>query len=131
MIENSGHKPFTIVFEDYPKYLYALVHGDEYGYDVLAHFLREIADECKKRHFSQVLIEENISATASEEDVFRIASELPELGFGDIRMAYIDRFTEQKDINEFGQGVAEKQGVDVKIFNNMEDADKWLSGSGA
>jgi len=52
------------------------------------------------------------------------------LGFADIRMAYIDRFTEQKDLNEFGQEVAEKQGVDVKIFNNMEDADKWLSGSG-
>jgi hypothetical protein len=78
-----------------------------------------------------VLVEENISATASEEDVFRIASELPELGFGDIRMAYIDRFAEQKDINEFGQEVAEKQGVDVKIFSNMEDADKWLSGSSA
>ncbi|MEP6787327.1 MAG: hypothetical protein ABJB40_02770 [Acidobacteriota bacterium] len=129
MMEND--RPFTIVFEDYPKYLYALVHGERYGYDVLAHFLKEIADECKKRGFDQVLIEENISATASEEDVFRIASTLPELGFADIRMAYIDRFAEQKDINEFGQEVAEKQGVDVKIFSNMEDADRWLSGSGA
>lgn len=43
-----------------------------------------------------------------------------------IRMAYIDRFTEQKELNEFGQEVAENRGVDVRIFASMEEADKWL-----
>jgi hypothetical protein len=130
MSDNSADIPFTIVFEDCPNYLYALVHGEKYGYEVLAGFLREIADECKKRKFSQVLIEENISATTSEEDVFRIASELPQLGFADIRMAYIDRFTEQEDLNEYGREIAEDRGVDVRIFNSFEEADKWLSEKG-
>ena len=127
MSEEIAAKPYTIVFEDYPNYLYALVHGEKYGYEVLSGFLREIADECKKRNFKQVLIEENISATASQEDVFRIASELPEFGFSDIRMAYIDRFLEQKDMNEFGQDVAVDHGVDVQIFGDMESANNWLS----
>ncbi len=130
MSDKIADIPYTIVFEDCPKYLYALVHGEQYGYAVLAQFLLEIADECKKRKFSQVLIEENISATTPEEDVFRIASELPQLGFSDIRMAYIDRFTEQEDLNEFGREVAESHGVDVKIFSSFEEADKWLSGNG-
>ncbi len=121
--------PYTIVFEDYPNFLYALVHGEQYGYEVLSGFLREIAQECKKRGFSQVLIEENISATASQEDVFRIASELPDLGFSDIRMAYIDRFLDQKELNEFGQEVAVDHGVDVQIFKDIESANEWLSGS--
>ena len=129
MSDNIPNIPYTIIFEDHPKYLYALVHGEQYGYEVLAHFLREIADECKKRKFTQVLIEENISATASEEDVFRIASELPQLGFSDIRMAYIDRFAEQKDLNEFGREVAEDRGVDVRLFASLEEADKWLCGN--
>jgi len=88
-------KPYTIVFEDYSEYLYALVHGDQYGYEVLSGFLKDIADECKRRNFRKVLIEENISATANKEDVYRTASELPEFGFAGIRMAYIVRFTEQ------------------------------------
>ncbi len=130
MSDNIAGKPYTIVFEDYPKYLYALVHGEKYGYEILAGFLHEIADECQKRNFNKVLVEENISATASQTDVFRIASELPQLGFSNIRLAYIDRFSEQQELNEFGQEVAENRGVDVQIFSSQEDADKWLTGNG-
>lgn len=120
-------KPYTIVFEDYPEYLYALVHGDQYGYEVLSGFLKDIADECKRRNFRQVLIEENISATANKEDVYRTASELPELGFAGIRMAYVDRFTDQKEINEFGHDVAVDNGIDVQIFATQAEADAWLT----
>lgn len=127
MSDNITGKPYVINFEDGPNYLYALVHGDQYGYEILAGFLREIADECRERNVRQVVIEENISATASEEDVFRIASELSQLGFSDIRMAYIDRFAEQMELNEYGRKVAEDSGVDVKIFSSLEEADKWLS----
>jgi len=127
MSDDYADKLYTIVFQDCPTYLYALVHGDKYGYEVLAAFLTEIAEECKKRNFQKVLIEENISATTSEEDVFRTASELPQFGFSGIRMAYIDRFTDQNQLNEFGQQIAVKSGVDVKIFNTFGDADNWLS----
>lgn len=127
MSDNVVNIPYTIVFEEYPKYLYSLVHGDQYGYDVLARFLTEIADECKKRGLRQAMIEENISATASPEDVFRTASDLPKFGFSDIRLAYIDRFTDQKELNEYGRKIAEESGVDVKIFNSFEEADKWLN----
>lgn len=51
MSDDSEIKPYTIVFEDYPNYLYALVHGEEYGYEVLSGFLGDIAVECKKRNF--------------------------------------------------------------------------------
>ena len=127
MTDNISGKPYVINFENGPNYLYALVHGDQYGYDVLAKFLTEIADECRKRNFDRVMIEENISATASQEDVFRIASELPQFGFADIRMAYIDRFTDQAELNEYGRKIAEDSGVDVKIFASLEEADRWLS----
>jgi hypothetical protein len=124
-----SEKSYTIVFEDHPDYLFALVHGDQYGYEVLSGFLKDIADECKRRNFRKVLIEENISATASKEDVYRTASELPELGFAGVRMAYVDRFTDQKEINEFGHDVAVDNGIDVQIFATQAEADAWLTGN--
>ena len=127
MTESPAEKPYTVVFEEYPEYLYALVHSEQYGYDVLAGFLGQIAEECKKRDFRKVMIEENISATASDEDVIRIASELPELGFSGVGIAYIDRFADQKEMNEMGQDVAVHNGIDVRIFPHQEEADKWLS----
>jgi len=127
-MENTlSEKPYRIVFEEYPNYLYALVHGDEYGYKVLAGFLREISEECKKRGFRQVVIEENISAIASEEDVVKIASEMPQLGYETLRVAYIDRFLEQKEINEMGQENAHDHGFDLQIFQNQLEAETWLA----
>ena len=127
MSDEKPAKPYTIVFDEYPKYLYALVHSDSYGYEVLAGFLREIASECRKRDYDRVLVEENISATTSEEDVFRIASELPELGYAGLRLGYIDRFKEQSDLNEYGEGIARQTGIDVRIFADLGEADKWMS----
>ena len=123
--------PYRIVYEEYPNYLYALVHGEEYGYEVLSGFLREIAEECKRRRFHQVCIEENITGTASEEDVARIATELADLGFANIRMAYIDRFQEQAEMNEIGQDIAVDHGVDVQIFKDQLEAENWLAKRGS
>ncbi|HQU91427.1 MAG TPA: hypothetical protein PLK77_03980 [Pyrinomonadaceae bacterium] len=125
---NSGsERKFTIVYEDYPTYLYALVHGEAYGYEVLVAFLKQIADEVNARGFNQVLIEENISAGATKEDAYRVASEMPEMGFAGIRIAYVDRFLDQEEVNEFGRDVAVYNGIDVRLFNDQEMADRWLN----
>lgn len=121
-------RKYTIVFESYPNYLFALVHGEEYGYEVLCGFLKEIADEVRSRGYKQVLIEENISAAATEEDIYRAAIELPELGYAGIRMAYVDRFMDQREINEFGRKVAIDNGIDVRQFGDISHAAAWLSG---
>jgi hypothetical protein len=127
MNEEPDAKPYTIIFEDYPNYLYALVHGDKYDYDVIAAFLSEIANTCKARNFQKVLVEENISATASESDIARAAADLPKFGFNGIRMAYLDRFSEQQEINELRQDIANDHGVNVGLFSDQAAADKWLS----
>ena len=127
-VNEGSDRKYTIVFEDHPGYLYALVHGEEYDYDVLSAFLREIASEVRSRGYSQVLIEENISAAASEEDIYRAAIELPEFGYAGIRMAYVDRFADQREINEFGRKVAIDNGIDVRQFGDIGHAAAWLAG---
>ncbi|MEQ1763285.1 MAG: hypothetical protein ABL984_09090 [Pyrinomonadaceae bacterium] len=124
---DQADRKYTIVYEDYPTYLYALVHGDAYGYEVLIAFLKEIADEVHARGFKQVLIEENISSGATKEDAYRVASELPELGYAGIRMAYVDRFMDQEEVNEFGRDVAVHNGIEVRLFDDQAMADRWLN----
>jgi hypothetical protein len=126
-VENQSDRKYTIVFENYPTYLYALVHGEAYGYEILSAFLKEIADEVKARGFTQVLIEENISASATKEDAYRVGSEMPELGYAGIKVAYVDRFLEQEEVNEFGRDVAVHNGINVRLFSDQEMADRWLT----
>jgi len=123
----GSDRKYTIVYEDYPTYLHALVHGEEYGYEVLVSFLKEIADQVHARGYKQVLIEENISKGATKEDAYRVASELPELGFAGIRMAYVDRFLDQEEVNEFGRDVAVHNGIEVRLFDDQRTADRWLT----
>ena len=126
-VEDQSDRKYTIVFENYPNYLYALVHGESYGYEVLTGFLKEIAHEVLARGFERVLIEENISAGATKDVAFRVASELPELGFTGIRMAYVDRFLEQEEVNEYGRDVAVHNGIEVRLFDDQEMANRWLT----
>ena len=125
--KNSSDRKYTIVFESYPTYLYALVHGEDYGYEVLCSFLRDISDEAKARGYKQVLIEENISAGATKDVAYRVATELAELGFTGIRMAYVDRFLDQEEVNEYGRDVAVNKGIDVRLFSDQNMADRWLT----
>jgi hypothetical protein len=125
--EDPSDRKYSIVYENYPTYLYALVHGEAYGYEVLVAFLKEIAGEVRSRGFDKVLIEENISAGATKDVAFRVASELPQLGFTGIRMAYIDRFLDQEEVNEYGRDIAVHHGIDVRLFADQEMADRWLN----
>jgi hypothetical protein len=41
------------------------------------------------------------------------------------RIAFLDR-RGNDEVNEFGQMVAQNQGVKMKVFKSIEDAEKWL-----
>lgn len=59
-------------------------------------------------------------------EMYQLASEIPQLVFFGIRIAFVDRFIEQQDSNEFGELVAVNRGLYGKIFNDFKVAEKWL-----
>lgn len=123
-------KPYKITFKYRPTYVHAHVVGKKYSYEILMQYFSEIVEACKKKDLKQVLVEEEISEITSLVDVFRTASELPQLGFSRIRLAFVDHYAKHEDINKFGLLVAAKRGMDVQIFDSVAEADKWLSEMG-
>lgn len=121
-------KLYQISFEHRPEYLYVYVAGEEDSYEVSIGYWREVAAECKKSNIKKVLIEEDIPEAVEMSDMYRIASEIPLLGFAGVRVAFVDRYTEQQKDNEFGELVATNRGLYGKIFDNTEEAEKWLMG---
>ncbi|MEJ7848962.1 MAG: hypothetical protein WKF92_12835 [Pyrinomonadaceae bacterium] len=120
-------KTYNIAFQHRPAYLYAHVEGKRYSYEIVMQCFGEILRECQAGNFDQVLIEEEIPEINSMVDIFRAASELPQLGFTNISIAFVDRFPDQKDLNNFGRLAAVNRGIDGQIFDNVADADIWLS----
>jgi hypothetical protein len=120
-------KPYRLTFEQRPGYLYAYVEGEQDSYEISRAYWQEIADEAARLSALRVLIDENIPVAVSLTDVFHLAAQIPEMGFGAARIAFVDRYVEQNAINKFGELVAVNRGVNGRIFNDLGLAEKYLA----
>jgi hypothetical protein len=123
---SDDSKPYQIKFEPRPDYLYAYVGGEHDSVSISLAFWREIADECRKTQAKKILIEEDIKESVTMLEGYQIAEEIPRMGFANVLIAFVDRFLEQQNLNEFGELVATNRGLRAKVFNNVEEAEKWL-----
>lgn len=128
MASDETQDKYRLTFEQRPGYLYAYVEGTEDSYEISREFWQKIADKAAETGASRVLIDENIEMAGSFADVFKLASEIPDMGFGRARIAFVDRFLDQSEINEFGELVAVNRGVNGLVFNDLDSAEQWLLG---
>jgi hypothetical protein len=125
-IREESAKPYRIAFEHRSQYLYVYVSGEHDSYEISRRYWLEVADECAKTGHKKVLIEEDIEETVSIAEVYQLASELPQMGFQGVRVAFFDRFAEHEDLNQFAELVATNRGLLARVFNNLEEAENWL-----
>jgi hypothetical protein len=119
-------KPYRLTFEHRPGYLYAFVEGERDGYEISRQYWQEIADECKAKKYRKALVVEDIAESGTIAEAYQLCSEFPQMGYLGIKVAFIDRHADQSEENQFGELVAVNRGINVKIFNDMEEAVKWL-----
>lgn len=119
-------KPYRIEFERRPRYLYAYISGEHDNMEISLGFWREIVAECQSAGAKKVLVEEDIREAVSTLEMYQIAVELPKLGFANILVAFVDRYLDQQDLNQFGELVATNRGLRGKFFNEASEAEKWL-----
>lgn len=123
-VEDS--KLYNLEFEERTDYLYAYVSGDKDNIEISTQYWREIADECRRTKCRKVLIVEDLKESVSTTETYQIASEIPHMGFFGIKVAFVDQYIEQHAVNEFGGLVSTNRGLNVKLFNSIEEAEKWL-----
>jgi hypothetical protein len=125
-LKSDDFKPYQIKFERRPEYLYAYVSGEQDSLSISLAFWREIADECGRAEARKVLIEEDIEESVSMLEMYQIAAAIPQMGFTNVLVAFVDRYLEQHDLNQFGELVATNRGLRAKVFNDAQAAEKWL-----
>ena len=123
-----ARRNYKLTFEHRRDYLYAYVQGDQDSYEISRAFWQEVADESARKGADRVLIHEDIIESVSMAEVFQLASEIPHMGFASIKVAFVDVYLDQQDVNSFGELVAVNRGFSGKVFNNIPDAEKWLKG---
>ena len=124
--DSPDTKPYQIAFEQRPQYLYVYVTGAHDSYEISRRYWLEVSEQCGKSNCKKVLIEEDIPEAVSLADMYQLGTDLAEMDFLGVRVAFYDRYAEQQDLNEFGELVAVNRGLYGKIFNNINEAEKWL-----
>ncbi|MDQ3374410.1 MAG: hypothetical protein M3521_11055 [Acidobacteriota bacterium] len=123
-VEDSN--AYKLEFEERTDYLYAYVSGDKASLEMSKQYWHKIAEECRRTKSKKVLIVEDIKENVSTNEMYEFACELPTMGFIGIKIAFVDQYIEQRTLNELGELVATNRGGYGKIFNTVEEAEKWL-----
>ncbi|MBC7899592.1 MAG: hypothetical protein H7070_06015 [Saprospiraceae bacterium] len=126
MTEFSPHKPYDLTFEHRPEYLYAFIEGEHDSYKISRQYWQEIAEMCTEYGCKKVLVEEDIAEGISIAEIYRLVSELAEMGFLGIKVAFVDRQLDQAELNDFGVLVGTNRGLNGKAFADQAAAEAWL-----
>lgn len=115
-----------VQFEYRSDYLFVSIESGDASLDERREVWQNIATEYKHHRYTKVLVLENSSERLSTADAFQLASEIPFMGFGGGRSAYVDKDIAGKDLADFGQTVAANRGLNCAVFNSVDEAERWL-----
>lgn len=124
--DTNRAKLYTLRFEERGEYLYAFVKGEKDSYEISRRYWKEVADECHRLKCQKVLIEEDINDEMSTTEMYQFTSEIMSIGYSGVRVAFVDRYFNQRELNKFGELVATNRGFLGKVFDDAEEAEKWL-----
>lgn len=119
-------KIYSIEYQQRPKYLYALVSGRHDNIENARKCWLEMLDACLKFEYDKLLVEENIEGNISMEEMYKLASEFPEMGFRNILVAFVDLHPSHQKLNRFGEVVATNRGGRVRVCDTIAEAKQWL-----
>ncbi len=123
MNENA---PYNIKLEDRGEYLYALVGGDKLSPEIAKMYWDEIAEKCAELEKSKILIEKDFPRHVSAPQMLEMGVYLGSILAGK-KIAFLDRY-KNEEVNELGKVVARNEGVIMKVFENVNEAEEWLTG---
>ena len=121
-------KSYSITYDVRTSYLYACVRGSAGTNELIKAYWNEIANECSQNKIRKLLVEEELSRRIDTmSDVYESSADVSVIvGLTGVKVAYVDRDPEHRELNLFGELVASNRGMYCKAFNDFDEAEKWL-----
>ena len=117
---------YWLTFEDRPGYLLACVWGHRDSLETSISFWQEIALEVYGRRPTRLMVQESFLNNVSLPDMLEIVTFITQIGFHDLRIAFLDEQAAQLASNRIAEEQATAHGLSIKVFSEIGEAEKWL-----
>ncbi len=118
---------YSVEYEERLDFLRATVKGECATLEIARSYWLDIAHRVLESGHKKLLVVEDIPEAIAISEVHQLVTDLAQLPVRDIRVAFVDLFSQHKSLNEFGILVAENRGLNLRIFDSEELATEWLN----
>lgn len=126
MTDSIQTNDYSITFEERGDVLRAYINGERGTLQIARLYWLDIAHRVIESDHKKLLVIEDIPEVIAISEVHQLVTDLAQLPVRDIRVAFVDLFSQHKSLNEFGILVAENRGLNLRIFDSEELANEWL-----
>ncbi|HEY4560344.1 MAG TPA: hypothetical protein VIG54_06365 [Lysobacter sp.] len=116
---------FDLSLDQREHYLFARVDGPEDTYEVSVAYWSRLRAECEARGTHRLLVVEALAGNAVPGEARQVVEALVQMGFHDIRIAYVDA-TEDAALLASHEVRVVKAGVTARVFRRVDEAESWL-----
>jgi uncharacterized iron-regulated protein len=116
---------YRLAFQDRDGYLHCSISGDKDSFQTTLAAVTEVAEVCRSRQITKLLVEHSIAGRLSTMEIFGIAARLPELYRG-VLVAFVVHQTEIPENPAFLETVARNRGAQGRLFRTVLEAEAWL-----
>lgn len=120
----DAERAYTIEMDERGEYIYVLVTGDKLTANIAAGYWNEIAQKCFEIDCRKILIEKNFKEGVGPDEMLHMADHVGGL-LPNRSIAFVDRYNHDS-INELGKRLARNRSITMQIFDNVDDAERWL-----
>jgi hypothetical protein len=118
-------RKYQLTFEERRDYLYANVRAEKVSIAEAQAYLKEIAETCRSKGYSSVLIDREIPTLLNVGDLFYTTDQFTTLMLG-IKVAFVNGHDAIHKNIQFGITVAQNRGGMFSVHKNTSDAENWL-----
>lgn len=115
--------PYLLTFEQRSGYLYAKILAEAMTREIALRYLREVADKCSELKCDRLLIDRDVRAMLSPEDLSFAVNEFLKM-IGDTRVAFLNAHLTQEAESSFADMVGNNPAF--KMCATTEAAETWL-----
>lgn len=119
-------KDFDLRYEKRPDYLYVFVKGPEDTLEISKRMWDETYRIVKETNSDKLLIEEDFGTQVELDEIFSVLRYAANLFGPNIKVAHVDRRSEDLELNKFGENMMKVLKIDAAVFDNFHDAESWL-----